>query len=153
MRVPKTRHLVPMCYSTFPCHHVQDAGLQKDSVAFGRRERHGLGRLEQMQHVGLRTEVKLRFLLLHINVNTVDTAPYSLGAEGGKEKKAETSEVHTRTDLISSHGKLTDLCVVCSSAFTANLNLISLHNVAGRDNLHSFLEGGGEKCLQRRLGN
>lgn len=94
MRVPKTRHLVPVCYSTFPRHHIQDAGLQEDSVAFGRRERHGLGRLEQMQHVGLRTEVKLRFLLLHINVNAVDTAPYSLGAEGEKEKSGDFRGSH-----------------------------------------------------------
>lgn len=92
-----------------------------------------------MQHVGLRTEVKLRFLLLHVDVNAMDAAPYSLGVEwGGGEGKERRLQRLARTDLISLHGKLTDLCVVCSSAFTANLNLISLRNVAGRDNLHSF---------------
>lgn len=43
-----------------------------------------------MQHVGLRTEVQLRRLLLHIYMNTVDTAPYTLRGEerklNGREK-------------------------------------------------------------------
>lgn len=74
-------------YSTFPCHHIEDARLQEDSVAFGRRQRHGFGRLQQMQHVGLRTEVKLRILFLHIYMNAMDTAPYTLTE--GEERKGE----------------------------------------------------------------
>lgn len=46
-----------------------------------------------MQHVGLRTEVELGGLLLHIDMNTVDAAPYTLrreeewkGKESGEEE-------------------------------------------------------------------
>lgn len=70
-------------YNTF--HHIQYAGLQENSVAFGRRQSHGFGRLQQMQHVSLRTEVELRSLFLHIYMNTMNTAPYTL--RGEKERK------------------------------------------------------------------
>lgn len=37
-----------------------------------------------MQHVGLRTEVKLGILFLHINVNAMNAAPNAL--KGGGER-------------------------------------------------------------------
>lgn len=72
---------------TFSRHDVEDAGLQQHRVAFGRRHGEGLGRLEQVQHVGLRAEVQLGRLLLHVDVNAVDAAPDALEGRGGKRKK------------------------------------------------------------------
>lgn len=84
--------------STFPSHHIQNAGLHQDCVAFWGGQSHGLGRLKQMQHVGLRTEVQLRVLFLHIYVNTVDAAPYTLreGEEEGGETEKEKKEKRKR---------------------------------------------------------
>lgn len=64
-----------MVEATF--HHVQDAGLQQHRVAF-RGQCHGLGRLEQVKHVGLGTEVQLRGLFLHVDVDAMNAAPDAL---------------------------------------------------------------------------
>lgn len=91
---------------TFPRHHVQDAGLQQHRVAFG-RHRHRLGRLEQVKHVGLRTEVQLRGLFLHVNVDAVNAAPDALrrGSEGSRFKVLQRVQDMEMIELYNSMTK------------------------------------------------
>ena len=61
-----------------------------------------------MQHVCLRTEVELRILFLHIDMDAMDAAPYSLRGEerekGGERKwKLIPNAVTSQKDRSNTH--------------------------------------------------
>lgn len=135
----------PQRRSTFPCHHIHDAGLHENRVALGRRQSHGLGRLEQVQHVGLRTEVQLGSLLLHVDVNAVDTAPYTLRGERQRDTEDFTldnfgnDKKNPQGNQFSLEGKLGETSVSSPPARLLQTSIsFCFSNVARGDYRHFF---------------